>query len=331
VRIISGHPHNEYLEVAAEYGLIGFGLLALAWLYGLIKLFVFSLKTPNQHHAFMAMAFLGTAAGTMLHSFFDFQMHVHPNAMVFAFLAAVAAGPMFHMTNRRPGEFVSRGSCLVLAILYLAGTAFCLPVMSSAAIRALGNVKAAQKKETQAEKCYHLAIRLDKANWRAYFGLGELWFIKRHYTIDPEEKREFAQQERAWYEKAYALNARDPRVMFGLGRVLIFTGDKERGIEILKKLADYKRFNDYYQWYLGVELRRAGRYEEALAAFKRAKELKNTPSVRRNIEWLEIRMGLRPPKRPKDAAKSPPVKKESPENDSDVLLLETLLDMMIQE
>jgi O-antigen ligase len=93
-RIVTGHPHNEYLEITAEYGLIGFGLFALAWGYGLIRLLVFSFKTPNQHHAFMAMAFLGTAAGTMLHSFFDFQMHVFQNALVFALLAAIAAGPI---------------------------------------------------------------------------------------------------------------------------------------------------------------------------------------------------------------------------------------------
>ena len=93
-RVVTGHPHNEYLEVMSEYGLVGFGLLAVAWGYGLIRLLVFALKTPNSHHAFMAIAFMGTAAGTLLHSFFDFQMHVFQNTLIFALLAAIAAGPL---------------------------------------------------------------------------------------------------------------------------------------------------------------------------------------------------------------------------------------------
>jgi len=95
-RIVTGHPHNEYLELMADYGLIGFGLFALAWCYGLIRILIASLKAQETRHAFIGFAFLGAAAGTMVHSFFDFEMHVYPNAMVFAFLAAVAVGPLFN-------------------------------------------------------------------------------------------------------------------------------------------------------------------------------------------------------------------------------------------
>ena len=32
-RIVTGHPHNEYLELMADYGLLGFGLFSVAWIY----------------------------------------------------------------------------------------------------------------------------------------------------------------------------------------------------------------------------------------------------------------------------------------------------------
>jgi O-antigen ligase len=93
-RIVTGHPHNEYLELMADYGLVGFGLFVLAWCYGLIRILIASLKAEETRHAFLGFAFLGTAAGTMVHSFFDFQMHVYPNALVFALLAVLAWGPL---------------------------------------------------------------------------------------------------------------------------------------------------------------------------------------------------------------------------------------------
>ena len=39
-RVVTGHPHNEYLELAADYGWIGFGLFAAAWMATWVKLIV---------------------------------------------------------------------------------------------------------------------------------------------------------------------------------------------------------------------------------------------------------------------------------------------------
>jgi O-antigen ligase len=100
VQVVTGHPHNEYLELSAEFGLVGLGLFALAWLYGLIWILVKSLRAEETRHAFLGFAFLGTAAGTMVHSFFDFEMHVFPNAMVFSLLAALAVGPLVRAKRR---------------------------------------------------------------------------------------------------------------------------------------------------------------------------------------------------------------------------------------
>jgi len=99
-RSIAGHPHNEYLELIADFGLVGFGLFALAWMYGSVWVLVKSLKAEDARHAFMGFAFLGAVAGTMVHSFFDFQMHIFPNAMLFALLAALAIGPLRRGTRR---------------------------------------------------------------------------------------------------------------------------------------------------------------------------------------------------------------------------------------
>ncbi|MEN8255500.1 MAG: O-antigen ligase family protein [Verrucomicrobiota bacterium] len=123
-RFVSGHPHNEYLELVADHGLVGFGLFALAWIYGLGWVLVGSLKAEKTRHAYMGFAFLGAAAGTMVHSFFDFQMHEYPNALVFAFLAAVAVGPL---RNAKRGSLKSKNVKGVEDALEYDGTPLSLP------------------------------------------------------------------------------------------------------------------------------------------------------------------------------------------------------------
>ena len=362
-RIVTGHPHNEYLELIADYGLIGFGLFSLAWIYGLVWVLVKSFKAEATRHAFMGMAFLGTAAGTMVHSFFDFQLHVYPNALVLAFLAALACGPLAakrakgarknrSRSARRQAPEGSLGDLIhseakrsavgsellaednsssapsrihlwlnktvqwVLAIGFFVGTLFCIQITSSSFIRVMGDRAREAAPDTKAQhpaaKYYELAVRIDPQNWRAYKGMALLLNEERYYTLDRVEKLQRAMTEREWYEKAYKHNSHDPEIVAGLGKSLIFIGKHQekiggegvpetphppasnalldQGLILLREACGYRKFNDLYWWTLGVELRKAGRYEEALEIFHSAEKIKRTPSIRKNIQWLELQI-----------------------------------------
>ncbi|RKX42871.1 MAG: hypothetical protein DRP64_09090 [Verrucomicrobia bacterium] len=301
-RMVTGHPHNEYLEIAAEYGLVGFGLFALAWCYGLIRLLVFSLKTPNQHHAFMAMAFLGTAAGTMLHSFFDFQMHIFQNALVFSLLAAIAAGPICGRRQEALSKLDHAGfrgqlmrlPKVALAFLAVAGLLLVLQGFSSAFIRAAADRMAAGRKPEMAKHYYRQAIKIDPSNWRACKGIGAVYFNERYHSLDRDEKRELAQIEKDFFATGYLHNPQDAGLVFDLGMVTVFLGDTEAGIELLEEAARLRPFNDIAWWKLGIEQRKAERYEEALESFEYARSLKNSPVVQKNIQWLERRADAKP-------------------------------------
>lgn len=292
-RVVSGHPHNEFLEVASEYGLVGFGLLAVAWVYGCVRLLVFSLKTSNDHHAFLSMAFLGTVAGTLFHSFFDFQMHVFPNALIFALLAGIAAGPLCRRKRERLMKdanafgFARRAVLGGLALVAMAGLVLSTQAFGSAFMRAVGDRAAGLKKNDRAIHCYQRAVTIDSENWRAYKGLGKLYGTERYYSLDMKEKRELAKQERSFYEKAFEYNPKDAELLMDLGKATIFLGEVDAGIERLKQATQMRRFNDIVWWNLGVAQRKAGRYEEALETFRYAATVKNSPSMRKNIQWLE--------------------------------------------
>lgn len=323
-RIVTGHPHNEYLEVASEYGGVGFGLLALAWCWGLIRMLVFSLRTPNQHHAFMAMAFLGTAAGTLLHSFFDFQMHIFQNALLFSLLASIAAGPICgrqHEVLLKQGENGLRGKWLrpagrmALAGLAVAGLLFSLQSFSSAFIRAAADRLVDGKKTEKAKRYYLRAIAIDPSNWHAYKGIGEVYFKERYYTLEPDEKHRLAQTEKEFFAKGYEHNPLDSSLVLDYGMAKIFLGDKETGLDLLKRAARLRPFNDMYWWRLGIEQRKAGQYDAALESFRYARTLKNSPLVQSNIKWLERQMAAESSPEIRPASKPEPdavVQKEQP-------------------
>jgi O-antigen ligase len=329
-RIVTGHPHNEYLEVASEYGLIGFGLLAVAWGYGLIRLLVFSLKTQNQHHAFMAMAFLGTAAGSLLHSFFDFQLHVFQNALVFSLLAGIAAGPICGRRQEallKNGHVGFRGKLLhpagkvAMAALAVAGLLLSLQLFSSAFIRAAAMRLAEEKNPEVAMRCYQQAVKIDPSNWRAYKGMGAICFKERYYTLDRDEKYRLARIEKEFLATGYLHNPMDASLVFDYGMATVFLGDKDAGIALLEQAARLRPFNDMYWLRLGIEQRKAERYNEAMGSFRYALSLKNSPMARKNIEWLEQRNLAKPTLKagpvvtPKpvaiDTSESPPQRKDS--------------------
>lgn len=190
--------------------------------------------------------------------------------------------------------------------------------MGSSFIRALGD-KAVEKQALSnrhsAASLYKLATKIDPQNWRARKGMAQTIYDNRYYTIDMEEKVKLAMVEREWFEQAYQNNQKDPEILSGLGKCLLFLGRsvvrsqesevrdrritnfqpptsnlQAKGLNLLREACRYRKFNDAYWWTLGVELRKAERYEEALEVFQYMETIKRTPSSRKNIAWIEDRL-----------------------------------------
>lgn len=104
VRVETVHPHNEYVELLAEYGLVG-GVLVLCVLVSISVQTIRLIRTsPRPYHALPAVALLGALAGTAVHGFFDFELHVFPNAMMLALLAGCAAAPVVRQRSELRGR-----------------------------------------------------------------------------------------------------------------------------------------------------------------------------------------------------------------------------------
>jgi O-antigen ligase len=80
--------HNDYLQVLAEFGLIGFLLLAALLIRTLVRVFRATLGDGPQRY--LAIACGGSLTAILLHSFVDFNLYIPANAMVLAWIAGVA-------------------------------------------------------------------------------------------------------------------------------------------------------------------------------------------------------------------------------------------------
>jgi O-antigen ligase len=84
--------HNEYLQVLAEGGILGFACLA-AFIY---LLFRKSWRTIRRSSGMIREASIGALAGCfgiMVHSVFDFPLRTPSNAFFFLLLSAIAVFP----------------------------------------------------------------------------------------------------------------------------------------------------------------------------------------------------------------------------------------------
>ena len=98
------HAHNDYAEVLAETGLIGGGLTALAILLFLNLSFRGLLDRLERGSGWMALGATLGCCGLLVHSFFDFNLHLPANALCFALCLALATSrPGFVKAPPVPG------------------------------------------------------------------------------------------------------------------------------------------------------------------------------------------------------------------------------------
>lgn len=82
------HAHNEYLELLCEAGLVGFFILVLGGLLALIG----ALRKYNYIRAVLIYGVLCIS----IHNFFDFNLHIPANFLMYLFLFAMLENKMFN-------------------------------------------------------------------------------------------------------------------------------------------------------------------------------------------------------------------------------------------
>jgi O-antigen ligase len=128
----AGHAHNDWLELFTEAGVVGGGLVLVAYLVFLRRLIYIWRRRQNPHAVGIGAGVITGMIAVGLHGFFDFSMRIPANPLTLAAVAAIGyaalhrQGPdynesFFYRTRSFHLSPVSKGLVGVAALVVMGG------------------------------------------------------------------------------------------------------------------------------------------------------------------------------------------------------------------
>jgi O-antigen ligase len=92
--------HNDYLQILADAGILGFACVA-TFVFLLLRKGVSAVSRGSEIQRSVSAGALAGCFGVLIHSFFDFPLRTPANSFVFLLLIALVAGSSFQRRSRR--------------------------------------------------------------------------------------------------------------------------------------------------------------------------------------------------------------------------------------
>lgn len=275
------YPHNEYVQVLAEYGGIGGGLLAAGLVAGAFLFLRGVRRSESSVAAGLLCGAAGAAAAGAIHAVFDFNFHIFANPYVLACIGGTAWGVWLAppreewegggYTEEEPVRFGwgRRLAGVGLAAAFLVSGTMAVRGGLSYWSWLKGEMEMERFEWDAAEEQYRKAVDWCGWNDQAMTGMGDLrtsqaiWFRRADREAQREGKAELAREAEEWYRRALKANPYQVDAMYGIGRARQAAGDEAGGLEWMKTATDAAPTYLFYQNQYAMALRRAGRLEEA--------------------------------------------------------------------
>ncbi len=305
-QFLFNYAHNEYLHVLAEYGAVGFVLFAAFLLWALAQFLRWSQAASRDKDAHLAAGLVGSVLGGMAHGLFDFNFHIFSNNHALVLMAGVAAAGLYSSGDLKarplssPRAYALWGAGALVTLGLLLGV---LQVFLSYGLHFLGDAGRVRFRTERAVSRFRWATRIDPGNWRPWLGWAHTLQTQAFWNLDPDARKQQAEEAVRLYEAAMARNRCDMEPVFGLSKVLNTVGESDKALELLRGAADHNRQHLFYMAQLGLQLKRMGRDAEALAAFEEAHQVGNTDEmVQINIRMLRARLAAQQAASPTNSA-----------------------------
>lgn len=291
------HPeyaHNDHLNLLSDYGVAG-GLL-MAWLVVAIyrqARVLGRLGEPPEQRAFA----IGTAAAVsaiLVHSLFDFNLHIPGNAVVLAVVVGAMAG-MDDSSSRytvRPlgrSRWALAGAVLGAAIV--AGWYF-VPTVLSAHFDNLGAGFRRRFEYEAALHYYRKAIATDLRAPQPQMSLGETYLIQATLRLGPEkkaERRELGLLAKEAFDYALQMNPRRSAAWLGRGRACEMAGEDGEALESYRKAIEVDPVNPAIYFRLGCFYRDRGDLTKAEVEFEKSQRLRHVEDMAALLNIFDIR------------------------------------------
>jgi len=321
-KILQIRTHNDYLNILAEIGIIGFGIFL--FLVGFVL--VSSIKTFMHHDSHVrALCHVGSITAlvaTLIHSLFDFNLYSPSSALYFWVAVGLAAGlalehlPRIDPTKKRGVMIIFIPLLLVTltATLYLNIDGFkrfvsSVYVRKASVLTSHGRFNDALFEYNRAQRIYPDSIDAVAGaadllrrteEYRTAFMEYQKWLRLEPYLLPIYTRAGFCLTRIKDYDKAYDyfmkgldLNPRNPVLLNNVANLLLLTHEYERALEFYTKARSTEnRFNRENRINFARALYAIGNYEAARDILMEAYE--DNPSdlhVMRLLAETELALG----------------------------------------
>ena len=294
------HSHGDYLELLAEYGVIGeLGMLIFIWIHirngagaysWLLRKRLMNSYIPRSDTLALNIGAMSAITGLAVHSVVDFNMHIPGNALVFAFIFGLIANPGIENTDSPVASKISGLFRFALPLIgiwmgfigvskwpteyFVAQSHWalrnwhCTEAIEAAKIGA-GEVPA---NAGWPENTIRL-IGADKRNSNLYFNLGEAHRVACVGLKDPDVRRDHLNQAVEAFSKADQLFPQDERILVRLGQALDALKRYDEAEVIYQRVMAVDPKLGLVYGYYGTHLFAMGKFDESKAAYEKGEAL----------------------------------------------------------
>jgi O-antigen ligase len=301
VQLRPGWAHNDYLNALAEWGVVGTGLVASAWVLlglGILKTWRCVRGKPrglgdernSNKFAFVLGASLGLAA-ILVHSAVDFNMHIPANAILAIALMALLsshlrfASDRYWLTLNRWGKVFA--SAVVLAGLGYLGQQGWRHTAEYVSLQRAA--RAANFSPAQAN-CLKNAFAAEPMNPETAYAIGEAYRIQSSEGGD--NYRELAEQAMEWFGRSIKLNQWGGYGFLRYGWCLDWLGQTVESPRYFERAAQLEPNGYFMTANIGLHYVQLGNFAAAKPWFERSLRLewKDNAIARNYLQIVNIRL-----------------------------------------
>ena len=298
MQFTADYAHNDILQMTSDYGVIGFALVAAAlgcFFWQARRLMVHGVT--SEHRCFTTGAIVAVCI-LLVHSWFDFNLHIPANALLFCAILGLVAGmqvPEGPWAARPLGKPLRYLLGVALLLVVVAGLYFVLPAARAVKYTEWGDQEKNMLNWDAATELFNEAIRYDPNYIRPRTKLGDIYMAQAQFRVGEEraaERRELGQKAVEHYKAAFQLNRSRGNILAKLANAYEMAGDIEQARKCFNEAIPLDPNNINIHSRLALFLRRRGEEKEALQVFELIAKLQASPFTDWNL-W-ELRYGALP-------------------------------------
>ncbi len=284
IQVDPEHSHNDYLEMLAEYGIVGEALAIFFLVVHIARGLALARQVTTRRICnipgmggsdtlALLVGGLSAVAALLAHSVVDFNLHIPGNALLFAFFFAVLGSSGMEKISE---ERASRPEAFARGVLALAGMGLLATVTLRYEAEYLSNRARVAFEHGELEECTECAeraIEKNPANPQTYFFLGEACRATGAMLVGYETRQNYFNQAIEAYRKGINYFPQNENLWIRLGQCLDATEAFDQAQQAyLNAIASDPNLGILYGYY-AAHLRLVGDLEGAGQCDAAAREL----------------------------------------------------------